>query len=77
MQQLITAKPLQYFDSDYDETVGHVTPLSIVDNFYKNTAAIKAIGNGYLDAEIIKDLKLNISGGISSLRKESIRDTLH
>ncbi|MFT4094178.1 MAG: TonB-dependent receptor [Niabella sp.] len=63
MQQLITAKPIQYIDSDYDETIGYVTPLSIIDNFYKNIATIKAIGNGYVDAEIVKNLKLNISGG--------------
>ncbi|MCH5598233.1 SusC/RagA family TonB-linked outer membrane protein [Niabella ginsengisoli] len=63
LQQLITAKPIDYFDSDFDETIGYVTPLSIIDNIYKNTGTFKSIGNGYVDAEIFKDLKLNISGG--------------
>jgi len=70
LQQTLTSKPISYFDSEYDETVGFVTPVSIIDNTYKNIGTLKAIGNGFIEAELTKNLKLNISaGGIISSSK--------
>jgi len=63
IQNIISAKPIAFFDSDFDETVGFVTPLSIIDNAYKNVSSIRSTLNGYTEIEILRNLKLNISGG--------------
>src|SRR5690606_4645620 len=63
LQQTLTSKPISYFDSEYDATVGLMASVSISDSTYIHIGALKAIGNGFVEADLIEDLKLNISAG--------------
>jgi len=71
VQRIIMTKPLEFYDPATDDDVTrYITPVSMLDDAYKNTATIRTNVSAYIEYKLAKNLKLNTTvGGILSSSK--------
>lgn len=71
VQRIIMTKPLEFYDPSTDDDVTrYITPVSMLDDAYKNTSLMRTTVNAYAEYKFTKDLKLNTTaGGILSSSK--------
>lgn len=70
VQSLVTARPIEIYIPEYDNMGTYVSPISMLEDAYKNTSLIRSNLNAYGEYRIIDGLTLNISvGGLLSSSK--------
>ncbi len=69
VQRIIMSRPIAFYDPSTDDDVTrYITPLSMLDDAYKNTGSMRANASAYLEYQFSKALKLHstASGVLSS-----------
>src|SRR5690606_17379866 len=69
VQRIIMTRPISYYDPSTDDDVTqYITPLSMLDDAYKNTGTMRAQASTYLEYKFSKAWKLHsmVSGTLSS-----------
>lgn len=63
VQNLVISKPVEFYDPVWDRAGQYISPVTMVNNAYKNVSFMQSNLSGYVNYELAKGLSLNISGG--------------
>lgn len=63
VQNILIARPVEFFDPLWDRTSVYVSPLSMFEQAYKSMSTSQNTVNGNLNYKIASGLSLNLSGG--------------
>ena len=63
VQNLIISKPVEFYDPVFDRGGAFISPVTMIDNAYKENSTVQDNVSAYLNYKFIPGLTLNISGG--------------
>uniref|UniRef100_UPI00258E472A SusC/RagA family TonB-linked outer membrane protein n=1 Tax=Hydrotalea sp. TaxID=2881279 RepID=UPI00258E472A len=63
VQNLVISKPVEFYDPVWDRAGQYISPITMINNAYKNVSFFQSNLSGYVNYQILGGLTLNISGG--------------
>lgn len=63
VQNLVISKPVEFYDPLWDRAGRYISPVTMIDNAYKNVSVIQTNMSGYVNYKLAEGLSLNVSGG--------------
>jgi TonB-linked SusC/RagA family outer membrane protein len=63
VQNIVTSRPVEFYDPAWDVAGAYISPITMINNAYKNVSLLRNNLSAYLSYQLLQGLSFKVSGG--------------